>query len=295
MSEVSLYEGPLFRFAEFRCPADDDRWRQENVIGEFPVVAFPLTSVVIRHEGREAQLANANHVVFYRGRERYRRGLHDPRGDHCIFVGLAPRFAKRLLETNHLRAEEIPFDQGPSPAAPYLRLRVVAQSLRNGQGEALAVEEAVCEALDEAVRAAVAVDRTRRAGRPSTELGRARLAEDAKALLTERATGRDSLATLAARLHTSEFHLARAFRAHTGFTLHGYRTQLRLRRAVERLGHADDLTTLAIELGFNSHSHFTSAFGAVFGVPPSTIRRVSGRKSRSELGRILKATEVLAH
>jgi len=295
VSEVPLYEGAFFRLAEFRCPAGHDRWRRENVIGEFPVAAFPLTSVVIRHERREAQLANANHVVFYRGRERYRRVLHDPRGDHCIFVGLAPEFAKRLLDTNHVKADEIPFGQGPSPAASYLRLRVVAQSLRSGYGESLAVEEAVCEALDGAVRAAVAVHGPRRSARPSTELGRARLAEEAKALLTERATRHDSLATLAARLHTSEFHLARAFRASTGFTLHRYRTELRLRHAVERLGKAEDLTMLAIELGFNSHSHFTSAFRSAFGVPPSTVRRVCGRRGRYELGRILKATDVVPH
>jgi AraC-like DNA-binding protein len=81
-----------------------------------------------------------------------------------------------------------------------------------------------------------------------------------------------SLGEVAGRLHTSEFHLARLFRAHTGFTLHGYRNQLRLRLALERIPAEDDLTALAHELGFSSHSHFTDAFRALFGAPPAEVR-----------------------
>ena len=63
------------------------------------------------------------------------------------------------------------------------------------------------------------------------------------------------------------------FRAETGFTLAGYRQALRLRAALERLPPTPgDLTTLALELGFSSHSHFTASFTREFGVPPSSIR-----------------------
>ena len=46
--------------------------------------------------------------------------------------------------------------------------------------------------------------------------------------------------------------------------------------ALERLAvGADDLTTLALELGFSSHSHFTDAFRREFGRPPSAARKTS--------------------
>jgi AraC family transcriptional regulator len=105
----------------------------------------------------------------------------------------------------------------------------------------------------------------------------------------------DSLEAIAGMVDTSPFHLARVFRRLTGRTIHDYRNQIRLCRALELLesqapegrGRADktgalsprrrhlpvDLTALALELGFASHSHFTTAFGKAFGVPPSEIGR----------------------
>ena len=84
---------------------------------------------------------------------------------------------------------------------------------------------------------------------------------------------RRSLGELARTLHTSPFHLARVFRAETGFTLAGYRQALRLRAALERLpGNDRDLSALALELGFSSHSHFTATFTREYGVPPSAVK-----------------------
>jgi AraC-like DNA-binding protein len=74
-------------------------------------------------------------------------------------------------------------------------------------------------------------------------------------------------------LRTSPFHLARVFRAETGFSVDAYQRSLRLRAALERLPtYADGLTTLALELGFSSHSHFTETFRREFGVSPSALR-----------------------
>ena len=36
-------------------------------------------------------------------------------------------------------------------------------------------------------------------------------------------------------VHSSPFHLARVFRTRTGFTIHGYRNQLRLRSSLDPL------------------------------------------------------------
>ena len=37
--------------------------------------------------------------------------------------------------------------------------------------------------------------------------------------------------------------------------------------------HADDLTELAMDLGFSSHSHFSARFRRAFGLTPSEFRR----------------------
>jgi AraC-like DNA-binding protein len=70
----------------------------------------------------------------------------------------------------------------------------------------------------------------------------------------------------------STFHLCREFRLVTNTTISAYRTDLRVRASLERVAAGEDLTSVALSLGFVSHSHFTHAFRAIFGVVPSAVR-----------------------
>ena len=73
---------------------------------------------------------------------------------------------------------------------------------------------------------------------------------------------------------TAAEDLCRLFRRHTGMTLHEYRTELRLRDALDRLAsRRGDLTRIALDLGFSSHSHFTAAFRRAFGMTPTAFVR----------------------
>ena len=57
---------------------------------------------------------------------------------------------------------------------------------------------------------------------------------------------------------------------------------MRLRTALERAADPGaDLTDLALDLGYSSHSHFTAAFRKAFGVTPSAFRRkATGQRVR---------------
>jgi AraC-like DNA-binding protein len=58
---------------------------------------------------------------------------------------------------------------------------------------------------------------------------------------------------------------------------------LRLRLALERLlDPGTDILTLALELGYSSHSHFTSAFRRCYGCQPSVWRRLAGKNKATE-------------
>lgn len=270
-----LYRSRAVSVGEFVCPPDHWRWRDVNVNGNTYVAAFPATSVVIQHDGRLPVLANPNHVMFYAPGERYRRGLHDARGDRCLFVCLHQETAPDVLESLGLSCDaRLPFACAPSDAEAHLRLRLAVRALLGGTAEMLAVEEAAYYAIARSLE--VGADfygRRRRRARQRTERDHHQLAEEAKALLTERFTEHDTLEALARRLHTSSFHLARVFREQTGFTLHAYRTHLRLRIALDRLLESNiALHAVAVELGFSSHAHFTGAFKETFGVPPSALR-----------------------
>jgi AraC-like DNA-binding protein len=67
--------------------------------------------------------------------------------------------------------------------------------------------------------------------------------------------------------------LTQAFKHAEGVPLYRYHLRLRLARSLDLLADSDDLTDLALDLGFTSHSHFTAAFGKVYGVTPSAFQR----------------------
>lgn len=75
----------------------------------------------------------------------------------------------------------------------------------------------------------------------------------------------------------SPAYLTALFSRLEGISLHQYLTQLRLARALVELPHVDDLTALALDLGFSSHSHFSFAFRRVFGCTPSQFRNTTRR------------------
>ena len=218
-------------------------------MGAWPHVVFPRSHVLIEQDGARPVLTTPNHVVFYKPHQLYRRGLRDPLGDRCVWLEASPAVF------------EVP-DAPAGPCAPgtFLLALALARHLDlEPVPDRLLAEEAALRLL--AVGAPAA-------GRSSE------LSEAAKEWLAERFDQPLSLAAVAAALNVSRFHLARVFRASTGFSLTRYVHELRLRRAVERL--AEDpglsLTGLALELGYCSPSHFSDCFRAAFGRPPSSLR-----------------------
>jgi AraC family transcriptional regulator len=267
---------------EFRCPPEDASWRETNVIGDRAHVVFPRRSVVIRQLGREPVLATPNHAVLYNADQAYRRELHSAHGDDSVFIELPERSLERLAAegaaavdaSTRIRVTHVPTDR-----RTYLLQHLLVRHLRGRPADLLRAEELASRLALAALAAPVG---SRQAARRRTVEAHRELAEAAKAELAADPAATITLDRFAARLHTSPFHLARVFRAETGFTLAGYRHALRLRAALERLPLNDgDLTSLALELGFASHSHFTASFSREFGVPPSAVR--SARRARALL------------
>lgn len=108
------------------------------------------------------------------------------------------------------------------------------------------------------------------------------LVRHARTLVGAYATTHLTVAEMARRLGCSVYHLSRTFRRVDGRTIRQYRAQVRLTLALHRL-RADptiDLTRLALECGFCSHSHFTAAFRKWAGMPPSAFAAllITGRE-----------------
>lgn len=70
----------------------------------------------------------------------------------------------------------------------------------------------------------------------------------------------------------SPSYLAATFKRVERTTIHQYLVDLRLRRAASLLAGCDDLTTLALNLGFASQSHFSNSFRRWAGCTPGKYR-----------------------
>jgi len=271
MAERMLYDSELVSVAEFRCSPQDGAWDAVNVIrSPSPLVVFPHRSVGIRPADGRPVLATPNLAMLYNPAQPYERELRDPRGDECIFVALhAPAIRALEGEGSIVRDGRMTQTHTPTDRVSYLRVQLLARHLRGDDPDPLLVEDLLLRL----VRAVVGRSAQPAPRRTATWAEHHRLAESAKELISAAPEAAFGLHELATRLGVSPFHLARVFRRQTGFSLHQYRTQLRLRLALHRLPDSrGELTSLAFDLGFASHSHFTDTFRREFGVAPSAVR-----------------------
>jgi AraC family transcriptional regulator len=264
-SVTPLLSTPTLSVGEFRCPPGDVSWHETNRIGDRAHVVFARRSVIIRQLGREPVLATPNHAMLYNADQRYRRELHHECGDESVFVELPQESLEQLAGDSRLHATHV-----PTGRRTYLLQHLLVRQLRGNVPDELEAEELASRLVLSALAPHMA---PRQPARERTGADHRELAEAAKSEIASDLSVRRSLGELARKLHASPFHLARVFRAETGFTLAGYRQALRLRAALELLPENDrDLSTLALELGFSSHSHFTASFTREFGVPPSVVK-----------------------
>lgn len=203
---------------------------------------------------------------------------HEARGSS---VAVRPDVAREIAAVAGLRASAgtSPFALGSvrisTPA--FLLDRLVYQTVAEG-GDALTIEETALRFLREVIGSCGEVGPNRQEPvRARWRRRRRDAVEAAKELLAARFTEPLHLDEVARIAGVSPYHLCRIFRQDTGDTLRRYRLRLRLRAAIQRVLGGEDLSRLAQELGFASHSHFSAAFRREFGTSPSQFRRQSWR------------------
>jgi AraC family transcriptional regulator len=263
--------------AKFRCSLRDPRFRDSGPTGHC-LVTFPRTSVWIRYSGSRSVVADPTISTIYNPGQEYTRAELSADGDRCDWLAVSPAIALAIAETLDPRAQDRtdkPFtpELAPVDALLYLSQRRFFTKLERGDVDPFEAEEKIV-----ALVAAVlqnAYGGTRRSLVPRDEDAHRNLVQCARAEIAKSVTEHVTLDLLASRLGVSVFHLCRIFRERTGTTMHKYRLELRLRLALERLSksHAD-LSRVALDLGFSSHSHFSSMLRAYYGKTPTAIRQM---------------------
>jgi AraC-like DNA-binding protein len=271
--DTLLYRSDDVAVGAFRCPPGHPLFEDSGPIRNHCFV-FPRTAVEIQHANARPFQGDPAVITLYNPGQRYRRRVTSPEGDHCDYYAVSPRVMDDALRRYDPRAMDsvggFRATLVSSPASLYLRQREFFRRLLTEDGnDALMVEEGVLTLLSDVL----ACGDERRAG-PASDGGSrtARLIEDARKLLATAFDRPLPLSVVARHLSCSPFHLCRVFRQGTGLTLHRYREQIRLRRALHLMEEGTDFTNVALDLGYSSHSHFTAAFRRTFGIPPRRVR-----------------------
>lgn len=274
----TLLEGDLLQVGYMRVrPAS-----AQSSYAEAPsvnILALPLSGVFAKHDSaREEMLATPCHALLMGAGRPYRISFPGGIGDECLVL----RFTDEAL--SRMAPEAMAGDAFDALAfAPRLLLpapELLARSrlwrkLADGGGDPLDIEES-CTRLLNAVLLGARRERPRpcSTARPGASAHRLRQLGRVMEAITREPERKWTLAALAELACVSPFHLAHLFRAEVGAPLYAYVLRARLAKALEAvLDGDDDLSTIAYDTGFASHSHFTSRFRAMFGTTPLALRR----------------------
>jgi AraC family transcriptional regulator len=265
--ETLLFASETLAIGTHRLAASDPRFESYGPASAFLIV-FPRNSTFLEYAGGDRFIGSPAVAPLYNRGQEYRRRKLSEEGDFCDWLAIAPGTLRELVASSDPRAAESdrPLRSSHVPVAPrdYLRQRAVIEHLLGGSSDPLPVEETMLDVVKNVLGTRAA----------ETQSPRHRdLAHAATELLSRTFTHNVSLTQLARELGTTPFHLARTFRRTTGVTLHQHRLVLRLHESLALLCDTDrDLSTIALDLGFTDHSHFTMAFRRRFGVTPSRYR-----------------------
>ena len=288
----SLYEGRLFEIGHVTCRPTPEI-RHEVDYPSLNVLALPIAGVFALHEGpRKQLLATPNHAVFISSGVPYKVTFPGNVGDDCLTMRLTPEGLSQLVPQAMAGDgfdASIRATRAALPPAAILARGLLTRQLLQAEtdprlGDPLLIEELGVGLLDCALGAEYRLDPPK-----------GRHVERAKEAMATAPERKWALAELAGIACVSPSHLAHAFSREVGTSVYRYAIRLRLARALDAVLDSNiDLTSIALDSGFASHSHFTARFRAFFGLTPDALRRSARSGQAAELRRIVTALPALA-
>ena len=238
-------------------------------------LVFPYRGVYMRHVGSDQSVADANHVLFFNAGEGYQVSHPVTGGDDSLVLAVSQPLLRELAPTAlaargdsfKFRGQSLRIDPRTQALVALLKHSLCNGSIEPLEAESLALT-LVCRSLGPRT--------TRQTGATHA---RRRLVDRAKVLLAGDLTRRWSLAEIAAEIGGSAVYLTQAFQQVEGVPLYRYHLRLRLARALDLVAKCEDMSALALDLGFSSHSHFAAAFKQTYGRSPTAFRQSASAKS----------------
>jgi AraC-like DNA-binding protein len=269
----SLLQSPTVKIRDVYCQGSCRDQSAEEYATATELV-FPYRGVFMRHLGSDQAVAEANQVMFFNAAEGYRISHPILGGDASLSLAISEEQLLELAPATLLRDTSTPAFRGQRlriDARAQALVALLRHSLRQNIAEPLEAESLALTLI----RRSLGPRTTHEAG---ASRGKQLLVDRVKLVLASDLTRRWTLAEIAAEVRGSPVYLTQVFQQVEGIPLYRYQLRLRLARALDLLAQYDDLTTLSLDLGFSSHSHFSAAFREAYGRSPSEFKQSALRR-----------------
>lgn len=270
--ETLLFQSSLVKVGSFVCAANHPCFAVSESLDN-DVFVMPKMPLWLRRDDDEYRFVEPGSVLMHRAGQTLERRHAANFGERTYWFGIHPEQFADALRRYRLPANDMGGALNVEPKFRY-RLALLIKQLEAGSADRVAVEAEVLGLFFEICRKRAERRQSSSVAKTRTALRQRRLVDRARAVLDANLSDNVSLESVADAVGTSLYHLCRVFRDNTGLTMHAYRTRQRLWYVVDQLvtGDASNLSKLAVDQGFSSHSHLNRVFRKQMGLPPSSLR-----------------------
>jgi len=257
-------------------------------------VVLPFSGVFSKHDspGRHV-VGTPSHAVFIAADTPYRISFPGGIGDRALTLRFDDALAPEQLDACGRSERAALASHGLLPANAMMLRNLLWAQLEKGEADDFAIEALGLDLLNASLKSM----RTESLPvRRSALARRTRALERVKEAVAIAPADKWNIAKLAKVASLSPFHLCHVFRQMVGTSIYDYVLHERLAYALDAvLDGGDDLTAIALDAGFASHSHFTARFRRFFGCTPIALRRLATTRQIAELRKIMTAPRIDLH
>jgi AraC-like DNA-binding protein len=245
-------------------------------------IVLPFAGLFSKHEAPGRHVTGTpSHAIYFAPEAPYRISFPGGIGDRAITLRFADALAPEQL------GRDRPASQGLLPANAMMLRNLLWTRLDKGEVDDFEAESLGLDLLDMSLSS---VRPAKLPVRASAQARRRRALERVKEAVASAPSSKWNVARLAGVANLSPFHLCHVFRDMVGTSIYDYVLHERLAQALPAvLDCGADLTGIALDAGFASHSHFTARFKGFFGVTPVALRRIATSAHTAQLRKILTA------
>lgn len=279
---TTLYQSKLLAIRHVECrPTNQNCGEVEH--SDADVVVLPLRGAFVKHivSGKKL-LAEPSQAIFFAVGRPYRVSHEVASSDDSLALEFSPDVLQEVLATTVATDNLLSIETNSLLSARTIAARTLLFCrLKHQLAEPIEIEETSLSLISSALRSARS---NKKSSYQLIQTRRSLKVESARIELLQSPEQKWTLSDLSKKVDCSPFHLTRMFRQELGIPLHQYQLRMRIAKSLDALLDTnDDITSIALDSGFSSHSHFTSAFQLTVGISPSEFRRSANSKMRKNL------------